>query len=548
MAFAMLLVASSFLGNELLGQSKEGFFAFAKAETRSKFLPETLYNYKFETAQKIFNDLVKARGDFRTIPPQFVMNKGRQYIAWMDQNKGEIGIEEKAYDVCTQFGKDSLNALAALISHEIIHYYEKHDWNRAFININADLKVADKLKALQADGLQYEAQADYYGGILAITAGFNTFMVFESFLGKAYKAYGLPDEIDGYPSLSERRALYRNTADQLRQIHSIYQTANLLALTGYHDLANNYYKWILRDYGSYEVYNNFGANAALAALNLFEPKEMPFVLPIELDLKSRLDELVTRVPESVLRKRNQLLADAGRWLTHANQLNPKQSAPLVNLAIVQLLQGNKNKALQTLENALLLSRTQDNSQTLANAEIVLGVMAALEDDKKRAYDYFKSAQKGNKILASINLDRLEAVDSGQKYLPPPAKGIETIEGVRLEDFLAELETMSSFSVADDIYCGKKSKDHSDLFLHYAEDGEEILLFHRTRDDYAGATLKGIRLGDGIEKIHQEHGIPKQTLNLPRGTCLVYPNQRILFLLNQDGLLQEWVVYYQKLPN
>lgn len=45
----------------------------------------------------------------------------------MDPDKIQIGLEEKAYDICISFGADSLNALAALLGHELVHYFEKHD-------------------------------------------------------------------------------------------------------------------------------------------------------------------------------------------------------------------------------------------------------------------------------------------------------------------------------------------------------------------------------------------------------------------------------------
>ncbi|HRF37557.1 MAG TPA: hypothetical protein PK198_02120, partial [Saprospiraceae bacterium] len=129
-----------FILNAMCAQ-EEHAFAFVLNPSGSAGL-QAAAAYKFEVANKVYKDLLQARGDARQQSPELVMTNGARYVAWMDPKKIRIGMEEKAYDVCVQFGPDSLAAMAALLAHELTHYYEKHDWNRNFAHSHSGLKAA----------------------------------------------------------------------------------------------------------------------------------------------------------------------------------------------------------------------------------------------------------------------------------------------------------------------------------------------------------------------------------------------------------------------
>lgn len=118
-------------------------FAFAPDGANSPGI-ERVTGYKLSVAQKVFDDLLRARGDFRLQKPTLIVNRKEGDVASFIPDKVQIILDEKAYDVCVSFGKDSLNALAALLAHELIHYYENHDWNRHFARENENLETADR--------------------------------------------------------------------------------------------------------------------------------------------------------------------------------------------------------------------------------------------------------------------------------------------------------------------------------------------------------------------------------------------------------------------
>ena len=78
------------------------------------------------------------------------------------------------HDLCRAQGPDSLAALAALLGHELAHYYEDHGWIGDFGNGFADLEVAQSLKRQKRSPekvVEIETQADYFGGFYGYVAG-----------------------------------------------------------------------------------------------------------------------------------------------------------------------------------------------------------------------------------------------------------------------------------------------------------------------------------------------------------------------------------------
>ncbi|PHN07835.1 M48 family metalloprotease [Flavilitoribacter nigricans] len=523
--------------------AQDSLFAFVQ-NGRSRALPKEIRDHKYETAKHLYDQLIQARGDSRKPVPKFVMNAGERYVAWMNPFTTEIGLEETAYDVCTRMGADSLNAMAALLAHEITHYYENHDWSRSFVSANKKLDISTKIGELN-EGLKFEVQADYLGGILAISAGYNTYNVFDKFLKQAYEAYDLPAAIEGYPNLEERLITSASTAERLRKLHNVYLMANLLTLLEAHATADQYYQNILTDFQSYEVYNNAGVNACLGAIHLTDPLKLPYAFPLELDLGSRLDGLNTREIHDADQKKAELLRHAESWLKNAIELAPEKPIGYLNLAIVYTLREAWLDATYFASKALALSQQSASFKQSADAQIALGIINALQDKIDEARTQFTLALPGNRALAQANLARIQGPPAPPVIATKPATGVETIEEVILEDVLAEPQFTITSELPNEVICGRQNLEQSELLIHYVSEGE-YALFHQTMPNYEGATQKGIRLGDQAHEILRAYGDPPKTLELPAGRCLSYPEQHLLFLLNDQNQLQQWIVYSTKL--
>ena len=233
-------------------EDSENIFAFVKAPSGSSGAGMISSGQKFETAKKVFDALIQARGDRRMQVPTFVMSRKERYVAWMNPNAVEVGLEEKAYDICTSFGDDSLNVMAIMIGHEIAHYYEKHSWKKHFAKSHKDLDALELLEGLD-EGVRNETEADFAVGFLAYSAGFNTFGRMTEFMDKVYKEYGLDENLKGYPSLSDRKKISEQSEERLKELIEVYEMANYMTAIGQYEYAIEYYQYVLQDYQSREL-------------------------------------------------------------------------------------------------------------------------------------------------------------------------------------------------------------------------------------------------------------------------------------------------------
>ncbi len=522
------------------GFSQEGVFAFLQRPGVDQFAPEAVSGYKYETAKEVFDRLVAAQGDIRMQSPEFVMNNGQQYLAWMDPRLPQIGLEEKAYDLCTAFGADSLNLLAALLAHELVHYYEKHDWNQHFAQ-HLDQAIEEAGRFQMMESVKLEIESDFLGSLLAFSAGFNAYDRFETFLDKAYTAYGFPPDLDGYPGLQERQLMSRKKAVQLKELSDLFALVNYLVLLGEHDWATDYFHRLLKEYQAYALYNNAAVNAILAALELAPKEQIPFVLPLELDINNRLQELNIRLPEDAEARKQEFLRKAGQYLQNAQQLDPKRPSAWLNQATTAILQEDWLDAEYFAKKALSLAK--EGSAEWANGQIALGVMEGLQGDTTLSRLYFEKAVTGNAEVAQKNLQQLQK-DPPQVSLRGVNFGKqETIEGVFPGEFLEAPKIDRSTELAPGIYCGYKAMADSDIWLHYAYEGREFLFIQVCRKEYKGKTEKGIGLSADFSTVQEAYGQPARTIHLQGGIrCRVYPVHGLLFFFNTDDQLSKWAVF------
>ncbi len=500
-------------------------------------LSEKVSGYKIATAQKVFDALLSARGDYRMQRPTLVMNRKPGDGASFNPDKIQIILDEKMFDICMGFGKDSLNALAALLSHELIHYYEKHDWKRHFAKENGDLETARRLENLE-EGLKQETQCDYLGGFMAFSVGYNTYGIMPELLNKLYSAYDLPDDLPGYPSLNDRLKMVDAAMGQLKDLLIVFETANLLTILGNYADAAAYHKRILETYQSREIYNNAGVNAALAALGLMEPSEMRYALPLELDPKSRLFSLKSNDLEKEARK-NALLKTALDHFERALLLDENYGSAYVNKACVLTLNREWDDAVYTIKKGK--KKTAD-AQIVSDFVVLEGVIAAQQMDSTTAVKLWEQASKQGNPWAKMNLETLQKTPYPASGATISAKGLEEIEQFPLADFLATPTTDREVKVDKKILCGIRQFKNSRLFIHYANNGKNYALVQETQANYTGRTLRGIGLGDAQEKVSTAYGKPPRSIALPNGSVWVYPEFNLFFRITPQSKVESWGVF------
>ncbi len=112
-----------------------------------------------------------------------------------------IVLDEKLIRVCLSFGKDSLAALAFVIGHELVHHFQETGSAGASVPLHLL-----NFHPASSGNAEKEALADRLGLQLAHAAGYRrAAVILPKLLAKLYKAYRLPQQIEGYPSLKERQ-------------------------------------------------------------------------------------------------------------------------------------------------------------------------------------------------------------------------------------------------------------------------------------------------------------------------------------------------------
>ena len=131
-------------------------------------------NPKYDHVNRIFEQLVEARGDKSLKAPELVWTVEASNGAFFQPGTNQITFEEKAYGICASFGAETDNAIAYILSHELIHYYKQHGWEATFAKKFAGQQMGEDINETVHDMKQQETESDLLGGFLAYTAGFNT--------------------------------------------------------------------------------------------------------------------------------------------------------------------------------------------------------------------------------------------------------------------------------------------------------------------------------------------------------------------------------------
>lgn len=188
-----------------------------------------IYGQSNITADKqvrlVFNQLISVYGSAKPQPKLEFVKKGKlpvQPARYSPKPIPKIEIDVALYKICQTFGKDSLNALAVVLSHELTHYYNDHTFcsDYAFANFKSNAQLQSKIgQASYNARIEKESEADIKGFFYAAAAGFQPHGLQGLLIGKVYAAYKLADIQKGYPSRQERIVIANNA--EKKQLNSM---------------------------------------------------------------------------------------------------------------------------------------------------------------------------------------------------------------------------------------------------------------------------------------------------------------------------------------
>ncbi len=524
-----------------------GVFAFAYNSSGKAATSAAIDASKYKTALGIFDKLIEAKGVKNMPRPTFIMDNAERRPAWTHPAKAIVVLEEKAFDLCVSLGKDSANAIAALLSHELIHYYEKHDWSDRFATESGTLLHSDDATGASPElisEMALELQADHLGGLLAHMAGYKTLGVLPALLPKLYDAYNLEGERqDEYPSLDERRAIARTSDVMLTKHSRLFDMATYMIAAGSYDLALQYLDYLLvnTQFQSREIYNNIGVLYTLIAMEAMPASKLTYRLPLELDMKSRL---ATRSQES---ERIQELLDKAIYnFKNASILDKSYAPSLLNLASAYTLQENYFDASYHAQKALQLYKRADDERGISDAKVVLGIIAASEGDKEAAREHLLTAQSD---LARINLCILRGSND---CLPAERKSRKSasysdIDEVDLNQLYTrimrdqekallsiELNATESFHTI--------AKEHSEILVSLSSTNMGAYEFYQVIKNEQITYATDIRVGQSVDDVIKELGQPNTTYGSQGRSLLIYNNESLIIVLDDSEKIIEWCLF------
>lgn len=550
-------------------------------------------SYKSKVIHKVFAKLKNAKGDFRTAKPALhfvnkIPNGGRIAVAY--PAVGLIYFEEKMYGICISVGADSLDALAAVLSHELTHCYEKHTWED---NFKRDFQKTQMDSVLRDHYMDDEIQADYLGGFLAYSAGFKPFGIMAKLYEKEYAAYGLTDEAlsGNYPPMKERVQIAEKSEEKLAKLINYFEMANfLVALEKYQDAAN-YFNAIEGEFKSREIYNNLGVVSFLEVIDRFVSTEMGYAFPVELDAESRLMGGIRGDSENEFRIKK--LQEAIQYFEKAKSMDSFYPIAWLNLGCAQAMLGYVQKDFAELDydeatisakRAIRLAKGDDTerwNKTIVDAYILLGIIEAFRnnDEIKPLIDSIRKLRTDNKIdelppkiealkaasedavfyldkalkiddkaqLAILNKNILTGVaTSFGKPGGLSADSEERIENKRIVELrMGMSDIQSTLFLPQEVIFAAKGFSQSKLLVNSISTDQtrtRTVSIYLTDKDYPGTTGKGIKIGNNYDEVVAAYPNPAVPLGLGKGYFLVYHNPKLIFQFDGDHKLVRWATY------
>jgi len=522
----------------------------------------------YELLKRVYNSLWQVTG-LNEDPPviQFSTGESRGAFIAYDHGTFTVNVERKVFEICLQFGDRAEDALAYILGHEIAHYTSGHQWGSKFISTYGFNTVSDEVDtAMQALRRLpfWETQADLKGGIYCYLAGFDPRGIGDTLLKALYAAYpwnpdGVAvlkkwgphgfqyDTIKPYPSLKERLDIARLNDSLVSNLIRVFEAANLSLIIGRYEDAADLLEFCLKSgMKSREVYNNLGVVYAQLAIKELGNDRVQYAYPFEVDLQSRIGYTMKGIPQ----KAKELLEKAKTKFRQAWNFDPGYSTALVNLAGVWSLLGDLRKARFYAEEALEMADTTGEANTVANAQVILGIISAQEGNRKQALALFDQAADNENLFASVNREVVKGTKLNKVNLGL-LKTRNKQETAAVQPILGQLDDIDLYGrfsfdnyISIPVFYGflyVSTYPNSTLYYWMGEDGHALVM-QQAVSGYSGETAWGVKQGQSVQDVVRLLGRDYSVMASRQGILVHYPLHKVVFRFNANGELDNWMIY------
>ena len=145
---------------------------------------------KAQNLYEQYQTIAKSFGSDKKTPKLTIVNNDKIVAQYINGVEPSIQISKKAIAVCKSMKKDSSNALAVILSHELAHYYLNHaDCSKYFAGNSIVLNNSSVLN---------EAEADRVGLIQTLKTGYSSTKIYQTLLDNIYTKFNLNENLKGY--------------------------------------------------------------------------------------------------------------------------------------------------------------------------------------------------------------------------------------------------------------------------------------------------------------------------------------------------------------
>jgi tetratricopeptide (TPR) repeat protein len=297
--------------------------------------------------QHLFTTIANSFGQAKPIPKLEITKTCKSSAKYLPSEQ-KIQIEECLIQLTKSFGKDSTNALAIIMGHELAHYYKSHEWSREFAYSLRGTKISEAISSEKSDFI--EAQADQIGLLQVALCGYQPYEVYKKLIGAIYSKYKLGDKIPGYPTKTERIKIAESVAYNSLEMYPVYMAGVFLSSIDENEFATECFEKVLKVYPSREVLNNIAVCKMREIVKNTSKLHLPFIFDLEIDPITRLKKPTLRGADSETDE-EVLLNNAMRFLENAILTDKTYSEAYYNLALCYILKGDYEIAIGKLHEA-----------------------------------------------------------------------------------------------------------------------------------------------------------------------------------------------------
>ena len=339
--------------------------------------------------------------------PNLVLSDNTREIALFSPSSNQIAVGQDFIELARSFGKDSMNVIAQIMSHEMAHVLLEQSSIIKDIGSGYASKAFNKMLKAKHISLRdslFERQADEYSFFYAQIAGYRTADLAPRILDSIYKQWNLKDkDLKRYPPLIERKLIATTASKKMKILKELFDVAILSNISGNYNLAIDLFKFILEeDFDSREIHNNLGTAYLLKAISSLDTLEYPYIFPVQIDLNTELDghRGIGQSAERDIKK-------ALEQFKFAAQGKGKYPIAMLNKAICEWLLEDEEFEITMMR----ISKLKDGF-VRQNARILEAIDLYHKDDKNSCKSMLKELRTENS-LANMNYNILFKKDKRQ---------------------------------------------------------------------------------------------------------------------------------------